>query len=370
MRHDRPREDLTNSWPGEIGQRVLWIACALRQKGASVSHAFILGRLIDEIDKVAGRLYSLKDPDPLESQLVRYLELLQKELYHLKNENTLLRRDTDRRQAADRLEEFGAHLYEYRFDSENPPDSLERVADELRVFQDLVRVHGLTPPLVTLHGAWIAEGICLLLSHKHSRSSDEMSRRIRDRLSTVMTALEGIASYEREDCLDLLAGTIEFLSQFNPPERHIYATQSPHAPEPQSGQSEEITNEDGASETQDDSATARRDEPQGILGPSGFIFEASALARYQGVDLELPAGACVEVLNALVDKLGGHVGYANLNEIAGNPDTPPTEASDALRGHIRAIRRALENHRIPCQVNNYRSHGYGLVSTTARSESA
>ena len=117
-------------------------------------------------------------------------------------------------------------------------------------------------------------------------------------------------------------------------------------------------------EARDAASNAASGKVEGVPSPDDFTFESTALARCQGIDLHLPTGVCVQVLMVLVDRFGRPVAYAELNETAGSLDTPESEASDVLRGHIRAIRNSLKANSLPYCVENYRRHGYAVLPLT------
>jgi hypothetical protein len=133
---------------------------------------------------------------------------------------------------------------------------------------------------------------------------------------------------------------------------------------PGAGDEVKAKEQKGPPEARDAASNADSGEVEGVPSPDDFTFDGTALARCQGIDLHLPTGACIEVLMVLVDRLGHPVAYAKLNETAGSPDTPESEASDALRGHIRAIRNSLKANRLPYYVENYRRHGYAVLPLT------
>jgi hypothetical protein len=88
---------------------------------------------------------------------------------------------------------------------------------------------------------------------------------------------------------------------------------------------------------------------------SRFTF-ATGQAFYEGRDLGLPAGRPVDVLKKLVGSWGRTVAHRNLHDTSGEG-----EASDELRGAIRAIREALRRGKVSYKVDNKRGAGY-LIS--------
>ena len=76
---------------------------------------------------------------------------------------------------------------------------------------------------------------------------------------------------------------------------------------------------------------------------------------FDGRDIGLPTGLCVDVMAALVTHFGRVVPYAELHR-----QSLDVEASVELRGAVMRIRRALEEHGVPCRVETKRRGGYVL----------
>ena len=81
---------------------------------------------------------------------------------------------------------------------------------------------------------------------------------------------------------------------------------------------------------------------------------------YRGRDLALPAGVAVEVLGKLWGQQGQTVPHRELHG-----ESRESEASDALRRAIKAIRAALRTCDAPWEVESVRGFGYALRCTDA-----
>jgi hypothetical protein len=94
-----------------------------------------------------------------------------------------------------------------------------------------------------------------------------------------------------------------------------------------------------------------------------FSFK-KAQAFFDGKDLGLPTGAEViptVILKKLVKSFGTIVPYKDLD------DNSDDTASDFLRGKIRVMSRALEEHEVPCKIVSKKWTGYILSSSRTHS---
>jgi hypothetical protein len=90
-----------------------------------------------------------------------------------------------------------------------------------------------------------------------------------------------------------------------------------------------------------------------------------AQAFYDDKDLGLPTGAevnPVEILKKLVRSFGKVVPFKDLDKNSGDA------ASDFLRGKITVIRRALNEHKVPCKILPAKRYA-GYVLTSSRTHS-
>ena len=81
---------------------------------------------------------------------------------------------------------------------------------------------------------------------------------------------------------------------------------------------------------------------------------------FDGVDLGLPTGLCLEVIAALVRRFGRVVPHAELHD-----QSTASEASDELRAAVKTVRAALDAAGIPCHVTTRRGYGYMLTDPPA-----
>jgi hypothetical protein len=87
-----------------------------------------------------------------------------------------------------------------------------------------------------------------------------------------------------------------------------------------------------------------------------FDFAAGQVL-FDGRDLGLPTGLPVEVMRKLFDSFGQTVSHQALDL-----QSSESEASEELRHGIRAIRKSLRAHKVPCQIQSKRADGYVLVA--------
>ena len=81
---------------------------------------------------------------------------------------------------------------------------------------------------------------------------------------------------------------------------------------------------------------------------------------FDGMDLRLPTGLCVDVMAALVGHFGRVVPHAELHD-----QSTASEASDELRAAVKTVRVALRSAGIPCRVETRRGYGYMLTEALA-----
>ncbi|NQT93404.1 MAG: helix-turn-helix domain-containing protein [Lentisphaerae bacterium] len=81
---------------------------------------------------------------------------------------------------------------------------------------------------------------------------------------------------------------------------------------------------------------------------------------FDGADLGLPTGLCLDVVAALVRRFGRVVPHAELHD-----QSTASEASDELRAAVKTVRAALNAAGIPCHVEAKRGYGYVLTDTPA-----
>jgi hypothetical protein len=321
MQQKWSRPDLTGRALGDIGRLALVVPFGLREKEASVTCAMILKKLISLTDKIISRLHALRDPDELESIVVQRLELFQKDLGLLDKNLFTLERDSDYGRTVYRLRETGEGFYEDRFDSEDPPDNLKDIADELRTLQELVRVYGPANPLVIHHAKWLASGISLLF-HNGSRLPRKVPARIQDQILATMTLLDTIDYRDQRDCLDSFAETILLLNGFNQQQKADDDTPPPLQ--------------------EDDSSNSLKER---------FTFRLGQ-ALFDNIDLKVPSGEPLTMLEKLVETFGHVVAYTTFDKLY-NSATPGT-----LPKSVTKIRKTLKTCGIPCEIKSKTGKGY------------
>jgi hypothetical protein len=78
-------------------------------------------------------------------------------------------------------------------------------------------------------------------------------------------------------------------------------------------------------------------------------------AFYNGIDLKLPVGQVIEILEKLIQKISKTVLFSELESSSVN------DASDQLRTNIGKIRKAFERNKIPFSVESKKTYGYVLT---------
>lgn len=89
-----------------------------------------------------------------------------------------------------------------------------------------------------------------------------------------------------------------------------------------------------------------------------FRFNSDGQVFFDNIDLRLPTGPNIKVLQKLVERYPDYVPFSKFDS------SSVTAASDQLRGYIKQITKSFTSKHIPLKVETKKRRGYALMSLT------